>query len=114
MVSLEQFAQGLNTLERSLLDDFLRGNDAQKSSKTFAALLCSVLLPLWWTLNEVKTSKSLLSKAVLSLFLLLRWGSLQVVPSVLRISRSRTVNSDSPRWQGKSSAVTSNTFWATT
>ena len=34
MVSLEVFAQGLNTLETSLLEDFLRGNSDSKSSKT--------------------------------------------------------------------------------
>lgn len=43
MISLQNFAQGLNTLERSLLEDFLRGEELCTQSK--AVITVSLPLP---------------------------------------------------------------------
>ena len=111
MVSLGAFAHGLNTLEVSLLEDFLRGEGNQKSSKAVAAMISPVSdrtcfhgLPSW-----IACAEPISDTTTAGIF-----DSLQVASSPQQVELYRTVNSALPRWQGQTFAVMSGISWATT
>ena len=116
MISLGGFAGGLNMLERSLLEDFLRGEAHHNRSKALAAasFYSHSHLPGGHRMGDsslhlcVRIACKTLTEAQYATL------SLQIGRYAPETSKSTTVSSASQRSQGRTCASMSGTSWGTT